>query len=214
MEILFKILLIIHIAGGTIGLLAGTFNMVTKKGTQRHQQVGRLFFYGLLTASIVALPMSFLHSNYFLLIVGVFTGYLLLTGKRYLTKKSTADVTNADWLLCGVMLLFAAAFITWGIYLLVYGNNFGTVLLTFGGISILLVWQDYKNFKGRSNIKNYWLTNHIQRMIGAYIASITAFLVVNNTILPGVVAWLLPTAVLVPVLIKWSRKYAVKIVKK
>jgi type IV secretory pathway component VirB8 len=51
-------------------------------------------------------------------------------------------------------------------------------------------------------------------MIGAYIASITAFLVVNNTILPGVVAWLLPTAVLVPVLIKWSRKYAVKIVKK
>ena len=207
----FKILLTIHITGGAIGLLAGSYNMVTKKGTKRHQQVGLLFFYSLLIASLVALPMSFFHSNYFLFIVGVFTAYLLMTGKRYLSKKSIEDVAKADWLLCLLMFLFGSGFIVWGIYLLIYGNGFGTVLLVFGSISMLLIWQDYRNFNGRSSIKNYWLTSHIQRMIAAYIASITAFIVVNNTILPGVVAWLLPTAALVPVLIKWSRKYAVKI---
>ncbi len=187
--------------------------MITKKGNQRHRQIGLLFFYGLLIAAFVALPMSLLHSSYFLFIVGIFTSYMLLTGKRYLAKKSIADVTNADWLLCIVMLLFGTGFITWGIYLLLHGAGFGTVLLVFGSISVSLVLQDYRNFKGKSPIKNFGLTNHIQRMIGAYIASITAFIVVNNTMLPAVVAWLLPTVILVPVLIIWSRKYAVKVKK-
>lgn len=213
LQILFNILLVIHITGGAIGLLAGSYNMLTKKGTKLHKQVGQLFFYALLISAVVALPMSYLHSNYFLLIVGVFTSYLLLTGKRYLAKKSIADVSNIDWLLCILMLLFGAGFIAWGINLLLHKINFGTVLLVFGTFSMLLVWQDNRNFKGRSPIKNYGLTNHIQRMIGAYIASLTAFIVVNNSILPGVVAWLLPTAILVPVLIKWSRKYEVRILK-
>lgn len=211
MDILFNSLLIIHITGGSIGLLAGSWNMVTQKGTHLHKRIGRVFFYALLTASLAALPMSFLHQNYFLLIVAVFTGYLLITGKRYLDKKKPADVANTDWLLCGVMFLFGTGFIIWGIYLLVNGYGFGTVLLVFGSISILMVMQDYKNFKGRSSKKNYWLTNHIQRMTGAFIASITAFIVVNNTVLPGVVAWLLPTVALVPVLVRWSKKYAVKV---
>jgi len=51
------------------------------------------------------------------------------------------------------------------------------------------------------------LVTHLQRMIGAYIASLTAFLVVNNTILPGVIAWLLPSVLLVPFIMAWSKKY-------
>ncbi|MBL0357367.1 MAG: hypothetical protein IPP72_11000 [Chitinophagaceae bacterium] len=210
MDILFNSLLIAHIAGGSIGLMAGSYNMITKKGTKLHKQIGLLFFYSLLIAALIALPMSFLHHSYFLFIVGVFTSYLLMTGKRYLAKKDIHDVTNTDWILCWIMLLFGTGFIVWGIYLLVYGNSFGTVLLVFGSISMMLLWQDHRNFKGRSAIKNFGLTNHIQRMIGAYIASLTAFIVVNNTLLPGIVAWLLPTIVLVPVLVKWSGKYAVK----
>lgn len=214
LQIFFNILLGIHITGGAIGLFAGSYTMLTQKGTQLHRQIGIVFFYALLISAVVALPMSYLHSNYFLLIVGVFTSYLLLTGKRYLAKKTTEDVSNMDWLLCFIMLLFGAGFIAWGSYLILHKINFGTVLLVLGIFSMLLVWQDNRNFKGRSLIKNYGLTNHIQRMIGAYIASITAFIVVNNSILPGVVAWLLPTAILVPVLIKWSRKYEVRIEKK
>jgi hypothetical protein len=47
---------------------------------------------------------------------------------------------------------------------------------------------------------------HLQRMIGSFIAALTAFLVVNNNILPGIVAWLLPTIILVPVIILLSQK--------
>jgi hypothetical protein len=44
-------------------------------------------------------------------------------------------------------------------------------------------------------------------MLGSYIASVTAFLVVNNTILPPMIAWLLPTAAVTPLIVTWSRKH-------
>jgi hypothetical protein len=109
------------------------------------------------------------------------------------------------------MLIFGVGFVALGTYYLVHSRYFGAVLLVFGSISLLFVYQDYTNFKGRSRVKNYWLTTHIQRMTGSYIASVTAFLVVNNTLIPGIIAWLLPTFLLVPLIIKWSRKHGIKI---
>ena len=47
-------------------------------------------------------------------------------------------------------------------------------------------------------------------MMGSYIAAMTAFIVVNNTILPEIVAWLLPTVIVTPLIIKWSRKYKIQ----
>ncbi len=214
METLFRTLQLFHIAGGAIGLLAGSYNMVTKKGTRLHRQIGLIFFYAMLLSAMVALPMSYLHHNYFLLIVGVFTTYLLLTGKRYLLKKTIPAVSGIDWALWIMMLLFGSGFIVWGIMLLTKGNGFGTVLMVFGSLGYLFLVQDYKCFTGKSRIKNFWLTNHIQRMTGAYIASFTAFIVVNNKILPGVFAWLLPTFILVPILLRWSFRHQVLVEKK
>ena len=51
---------------------------------------------------------------------------------------------------------------------------------------------------------------HLQRMTGSYIAACTAFLVVNldkvKIPIPPVIAWLLPTMILTPLIIKWSRE--------
>jgi len=76
-----------------------------------------------------------------------------------------------------------------------------------------MVRSDFLNFRGNTELANTWMIVHIQRIIGAYIAALTAFLVVNNQILPGYVAWLLPTIIFTPVIIKYSRKYQVKLSK-
>lgn len=209
---IFKILLALHITGGGISLLLGNYILFTKKGNKRHKLLGNIYFYSLLTAALVALPMSYLHPNYFLFIIGVFTTYMLLTGKRYLNKRKIADVKNIDWLLMVVMLVFGLAFIGFGIFNIVQGNSFGTVFLVFGFVSLLFVYQDNINFRGKSAIKNYGLTTHIQRMLGSYIASVTAFIVVNNTLLPGILAWLLPTLLITPLIVSWTRKYKVSTV--
>ena len=110
------------------------------------------------------------------------------------------------------MLIFGIVFIVFGSYKLIHSDYFGIVFLVFGSISIFFVWQDKRNFTGKSRYQNYWLTTHIQRMVASYIATVTAFLVVNNKVLPNTIAWLLPTALLVPLIVKWMIKYNIKAV--
>ena len=212
MEMIFKVLLVIHIIAGSIGLLTGTINLIREKGTESHKKIGTLFLYGMLVNGFAGFAMSLIHTNYFLLIIAVFSIYLVGTGQRSLSLKLLTigqKPSNIDWILSISMLVFALGFIGFGGYLIFNQNNFGIVLIVFGMISILMVLQDFKNYKGNSKYKNHWLLTHIQRMIGGYIAATTAFLVVNNTILPGVIAWLLPTVILTPLIFYWSRKYAI-----
>lgn len=204
---IFTILLTIHIILGSLSLLLGLFVLVTKKGDKRHQTIGIFYFYSMLGAALISLPMSIMKSHIFLLIIGVFTTYMLLTGKRYLQKKRHNEVKILDWTLTAIMGIFGLCFLFFGGKSLVNGNLFGIVLIVFGLVSSLFVFQDYSNFRGKSSVKNYWLTTHLQRMMGSYISTTTAFLVVNNTLLPSIVAWLLPSAALVPFIIIWSRKY-------
>ena len=207
---IFNTLLGLHIIAGGISLLLGLYILATNKGSKIHKSLGTIYFIAMLTASLVALPMSYLHSNYFLFIIGIFTSYMLLTGKRYLHIKSVAEVRKTDWILSGIMFLFAIIFICFGVYHLIQNNYFGSVFIVFGSIGLRFVYQDSQNYTGKSGIKNYFLLCHLQRMIGSYIASVTAFLVVNNQILPGIIAWLLPTIMLTPLILFWTRKYTKK----
>ena len=206
---IFKTLLLIHIGTGGLSLLLGAFILLLRKGGKKHRLLGNIYFFSMLTASLVALPMSYLHPNYFLFIIGVFTSYMHISGKRYQAKKTLQDVTAVDWLLTIIMLLFGLLFIAFGAFNIYKGNYFGIVFLVFGSIGLLFVYQDKTNFTGKSIIKNFGLVTHLQRMIGSYIASATAFIVVNNKLLPGIVAWLLPTVVMVPLIVRWTRKYKV-----
>ncbi|MFA7273863.1 MAG: hypothetical protein WC044_08340 [Crocinitomicaceae bacterium] len=214
MDNLFHFFLIVHIFAGAIGLFFGTINILRKKGDPTHQWMGKLFLYGMLTVGVSAFVLSILHPNYFLFIVGVFTFYMAATGNRYLSLKelnTTQKPKWVDWVLSIFMLLFGFTFVLFGSYHLTKSNPFGLVFIVFGLIGLRMVQRDLKNYRGKIEITNYWLIAHLQRMIGAYIAAITAFLVVNSQYfpLPGFVLWLLPTGILVPLIVVWTKKYTV-----
>lgn len=105
--------------------------------------------------AIIALSMSYLHSNILLFIIGVFTSFVILTGKRYLQIKKIEDVKKFDWVLSIVMFLFGATFLVLGCKSIINGNTFGIVVLVFGIISVLFVYQDYVNYRGKSKVKYY-----------------------------------------------------------
>jgi hypothetical protein len=94
--------------------------------------------------------------------------------------------------------------------LLVNQNSFGWVLIAFGTIGLLFVWSDFKIFRNQKTPRPKFLASHISKMMGAFIASLTAFFVTTNIGLPSIVAWLLPTLLFVPLIIKWIRQYAPK----
>ncbi|HMQ07580.1 MAG TPA: hypothetical protein PKC30_09785 [Saprospiraceae bacterium] len=202
---LFSILLVVHITGGSLSLLLGSYILITTKGTTLHKRVGKMFYYSMLIAAMVAIPMTYLHPNGFLFLISVFTVYMLLTGIRSIHKRDISSINIWDWFLTILMIFFGFAFLIYGVLYLINGNGFGIVYIAFGIIGILFSYIDYINFMGKSRYRNFYLMTHIQRMTGSYIASFTAFLVVNNRFLPDILAWLLPTIILLPFIVKWSR---------
>jgi uncharacterized membrane protein len=72
-------LLILHIAGGGVGLLSGAAALVFRKGERWHRRAGNVFFVSMLTMSAIGASVSpFLHKGLDAL-VGVFTFYLVAT---------------------------------------------------------------------------------------------------------------------------------------
>jgi uncharacterized membrane protein len=214
MNIIFKVFLILHIFGGSVGLLTGMLNMIRKKGDKNHKLVGRVFLISMLTSGISSLILASIHTNYFLFMVGVFTLYMVGSGQLYLKGYNNTTSKSIEWTITILMLLAGILFVGFGVLALAKTNLFGLVFVTFGCLVLLFVRQDFKNHKGQSAIKNYGLVAHLQRMTGGFIATLTAFLVVNAKYfpeqIPSFLYWLLPTIVLTPLIIKWSRKYEVK----
>jgi uncharacterized membrane protein len=216
MDIIFKVFLSLHIVGGSVGLLTGMLNLIRQKGDKKHKLIGKLFFVSMLTAGTSSLVLSCLHPNYFLFMVGVFTLYLVGSGQRYLKIKqqNKHDSKLMEWTITILMLLAGLLFVGIGILTIIKSNLFGLVFIIFGSLGLLFVRQDFKNYNDKTTIKNYWLIGHLQRMTGGFIAALTAFLVVNAKYfpeqIPSFVYWLLPTFILTPLIVKWSRKYEVK----
>lgn len=211
MELTFKILLIIHILAGSIGLFTGTINSIRRKGDTQHRLVGKYFFFSMIINAIAGFIMSLWHQNIFLFIIAVFSFYMTATGQRFLSLKRIDKGQSAkkiDWTLSITMLVFASFFVIYGLFLFANDDNLGIVLLVFGFISLLMARKDIALYKGNIKNKNYWLLIHIQRMVGSYIAALTAFLVVNNTYLPPLMAWLMPTIIMTPLIFYWSKKNA------
>lgn len=208
METAFKLFLIVHIIAGTIGLLAGTLNTIFKKGETRHKLIGKFFLLGMTVNALCSFVLAVLHPNNFLFIVGVFSLYLVQAGNRILKLKIIGEHNKPqlfDWLLQLGMIVFGCVFIGLGVAGLIQKNTFGFVYIVFGFIGMRLAMQDIGYFKQKITNKKYWLISHLSKMMGGYIAATTAFLVVNNKILPPILAWLLPTVFGSYLIFKWVR---------
>jgi uncharacterized membrane protein len=199
------ILLALHILFGGISLISGGVVMLLKKGDHKHRLIGKIYFYALTLACLCAIPMCYIHLNLFLFMVSLFTMYMLLSGWRYLRIRDISDFNRIDHLYLGILVLSGLVLCIWGVLLIFQSKNFGIVLITLGGFCLNFGLQDYFTMKGKSKYLNFGLVRHIQRMAGSYISSMTAFVVVNNTWLPGALAWLLPSLILVPLIVRWSR---------
>lgn len=211
----YSFFLLLHVLTGSLGLLSGSINLILKKGGKIHKTIGRVFVFSMISTALIALLLCFLKTNFFLLIIGVFTLYLVGTGQRYLYMKNLSRGGKpkiVDWLLSSAMGIVGLIFMGWGIFLLVKKNSMGWSLMLFGTIGLLSVRKDFENYLGKSRKKQFWLRAHIARIVGAYIASLSAFLVVNysrfSVPIPEVVYWVLPTLILTPLIIYWIRKYS------
>jgi hypothetical protein len=72
-------------------------------------------------------------------------------------------------------------------------SSFGMVAIVFGVIGLLFGMSDIRDFLHHPADKMAWWYTHMTRMLSAYIATVTAFSVVNFQFLPSLVGWLWAT---------------------
>src|SRR6478609_7850365 len=209
MEHAIKILIYIHAFFGGIGLITGIGSIIVKKGQKLHRRMGKLFSIGMITSSLLSLPICFMpkHQNLFLFLIGIFTIYLVTSGNRALTfklkSKIQADLT--DRLISGTMLFSSVIMILIGMYSVVNVVKNGVLFVFCGGFVLFMTVTDFIFFKNFTTTKNSWLITHIGKMVGALIASVTAFIVAGLG-LGNLIAWMAPSIIGTLYIIYWNRK--------
>jgi len=204
MKLFYEIALVIHIISGFSALVAGLLAIISKKGKNLHLKTGSAFYYSMLLVAVTSVSISILKSNMFLLHIGIFSFFMVYSGHQSIKNKSLKPGL-IDW----VVFIIAVVNSAFMIY------SLQVILIVFGGIGLSLAITDLRIFisvlQKKEIAKNQWLLRHIGMMLGSYIATFTAFLVVSlNAFSYGWVVWLMPTIIGTPLIIYWTMKYSIK----
>lgn len=186
MNALEKTLLILHIIAGFAALAMGLMAILAKKGKDLHRLGGKIYFWSMVMVVLTAGVLSLFKDIAFLLMIAIFSFFLCYTGYRAILQKQLKP-NLPDWLILAMAMVNAGFMVA----------SLNVILMVFAGLSVIFGIQDIAIYLGwrRQSKSNNWLTMHIGRMLGAYISTLTAFLVVNVQMEPAWLIWLAPTFV-------------------
>ena len=198
-------LLSIHILAGTIALLCAALAVSSEKGKKFHVLSGRTYFWCMVGIFLTAIPMSIINRNIFLFLIAIFSFYLAFAGMRF-AKNRKGIATAIDWV--AVSFMIASGLGMWALATIYFINDNSQyiTLLVFGFIALALGYGDYRSHKNKSATGKERIAKHLTNMMAGTIAVITAVLVVNVNIEPIWIWWVLPTAVVTPIIAYWNKK--------
>lgn len=205
MNLIFVVLLIIHILCGSISLLSALGAMLCKKGFHWHRVCGRFFIGAMTGVFITAVPLSIIKHNLFLFLIAFFSYYLAFTGWRF-AKNRTGVANNMDWFVSLLMLAIGMMMISLGIHHFDQQNYQKIVLIVFGAIGTLISISGIKIYLTKKATGIERIIKHFTGMLGATIAATTAFAVTNIHTGPALAVWLGPTIAITPIIIWWKYK--------
>ncbi|MDB6125853.1 MAG: hypothetical protein JWQ71_4846 [Pedosphaera sp.] len=190
----FYFTLAIHIVAGTVALLIAPLAMATVKGGRWHRRWGKIYFWAMAGVALTAGFMCWLRSGLFLFLIAIFSFYLALTGYRVLGRKKPEEDKPHSFDVC-----IAVAMVLAGAGLILLGVRDADarqrwVPIIFGAIGVFLGMMDIVRLRKPPRAKQAWMFLHMTRFLGAYVATVTAFSVVNFHFLPFYWRWLWPTA--------------------
>ncbi|MGB3467618.1 MAG: hypothetical protein WBA74_20190 [Cyclobacteriaceae bacterium] len=212
MEKFSNILIVLHVIAGFTAFFLGPVAIFTNKFGKSHKIAGRIFSIAMTIVFVTAVIVSIYKQNTFLFMVAMFSFYSVVSGVRILKVKSLGKQKSArwyDWTIHGIFLITCLSFMIFAIYLV---NSHGFIplailsgLFSIGGMAS--IYTNLKPFLRNIQPKNFWLDYHRGNMIGAYIATVTAFSAVQMDFMPFLLQWTWPTLVILPASAWFNRKY-------
>jgi len=204
----------VHMIAGMLALFVAPGAMLTAKGGRAHRRWGKLYFWSMLVVALTAVLLALWRPIIFLALLALFSFYMAFAGYRALSRQRPAQgetATALDWAAAMVTLIASAGMIVMGLTTgVAIRQQLGVVPIVFGALGVVLAGNDLRKFLRPPADPAAWWFSHMGGMLGSYIATVSAFSVVNFTVLPVTVRWLWPTLVGVPVIIAWISYYRLR----
>jgi hypothetical protein len=103
-------IMLLHLCGGTVGLLSGTAAMTFRKGSSRHVLAGKIFVASMLTMAVGAVYLAITRHQPNNIGGGILTFYLILTA--WLTaRRRDGETSRLDWV--AMLVPLAIGILTW-----------------------------------------------------------------------------------------------------
>lgn len=177
----------------------------SKKGSNFHRKVGRIYVLGMATIGITAIPMAIISEKIFLFLIALFSSYLVFAGWRFAVNRSGRP-NKLDWFAVFIMLSTALTMCIGAYFLYTEADDQWVTLLVFGSLAAFLGLADLKSHISRRTIGKKRVARHLTNMLGGTIATTTAALTTNVSTDPVWLAWIAPTMIITPLIVYWNRK--------
>ncbi|MFZ6183608.1 hypothetical protein [Nannocystis pusilla] len=236
MRELYLPLLTLHIGAGVTSLLTLVPPLVARKGGAWHRRVGLAFVAAMAVTAVSGLVIAGLWIAVPLAIkpppspeqaaaqiagmrqFGCFLAYLGVLILQAVTSGMRAVAVGRRRAAHGALVdrAMAVFVLGTGAALAIAGICQGSVLMiVFGAIGSHGGWHDLRYHLRPQTERRAWLVRHLESMLGAVIAALTAFSVFNvsrlfGAVLPADLAflpWVLPTLIGVPAARAWKARY-------
>jgi uncharacterized membrane protein len=216
-------LLGLHIAAGATAFVFAPLALATRKGGKAHRRWGKVYFWAMAVVAASAIVLSAYRPILFLALVAVFSFYAAFYAYRVLGMKDLVRGGKAgrmDWMAAAITFLASLALAGFGIFRPAMVQNMGPVPVVFGVLGMSLAARRVYGFLRPPRDRMFWWYEHLQGMMGSYIAAWTAFSAVTLSRFLGSrhdltwIVWLWPTIIGVPAIslttAYYQRKFAGK----
>lgn len=201
-----NLILILHIVAGFSALASAGVALGTAKGAAWHRRAGAVYVLAMLIVTVTTFALATIRPNLFLLVIGIFSFYLVFTGWRAALLRD-GQPRPVDHLVGGAMALTGLAMLgTGALGLAGTGGSQSVILLVFGSIGLTLSLADWRDWRAGPVIGPARIARHLTRMLAGTTATITAAVVVNLGFLPDLILWLGPTALVTPIIFWWNAR--------
>lgn len=200
-----SVILFLHIAAGATALATAAIALMVVKGGVHHVRAGRVYAASMALVCASALPLAVLGADVVLLLVAVFSGYLVFAGWRF-ARNASGRPGAMDWTAVTVMGLTGLGMCGYGAALFPRGDPQWVTMTVFGWIAVALSAVDLRYHRASSRSGRQRIARHLTNMLAGTIATVTAVVVVNVHTRPAWLAWILPTVLITPFIAWWNRR--------
>jgi hypothetical protein len=178
-------ILVVHICGGTLGLLSGTAAMTFRKGSPRHVLAGKVFVASMLTMGVFAVYLAITRHQPNNIGGGILTVYLI--GTAWLTaRRRDGETSRFDWV--ALLIPLAIGILHWTNGLKVVRSGASSqdgvpvgMILFMGSVCLLAAAGDVRMLVRGGVFGAKRIARHLWRMcFGLFIAAGSFFLGPSN----------------------------------